>query len=331
MTTTLRPLLLAASLGAAFFLSSNTALAQGAGGFSAGPGLAAPGQHEQTVTTETTAPKAATQAPVTTQEVAAATSGDEPGYMTRVQTYRPSPSDTQIREFSQTRLWVLDPGRYTVEQWWTGKLGGNVGGTDPNAPNDSFFQSEIEMGIAPHVQVDIYLNLEMEANETGGGSHLTDHTGVAAEVRVALPSYWGETFMNPTLYFEVASQYYNSPRAEFRLLLGGELFTPKLLAAANLLYEQNIFWGPTNTTDMEVGGDFGVNYDLVDGIFKVGAEMQAGWDMHGTRTLQPVLLIGPSVILKTKDNALKLLATLLFGTEPDDPKYKPVIIASVSW
>jgi hypothetical protein len=254
--------------------------------------------------------------------------------VTRVQTYRPSPSDTQIREFTQTRMWVLDPGRYTVEQWWTGQLGGQVNGP---AADHSFFQSEIEMGVAPHIQVDIYLNLEMVQNDTGGGPpfgpglHLADHTGVAAEVRYALPSYWGEVFMNPTLYFEVASQYYNSPRAEFRLLLGGELFTPKLLGAANLLYEQNIFWGPTNTVDMEVGADLGANYDLVDGVVRVGAEMQTGGDMHGTRTLQPVLYIGPSVILKTKNNAFKILTTMLFGTQPYDAKYKPVIIGSVSW
>jgi hypothetical protein len=62
-----------------------------------------------------------------------------------------------------------------------------------------------------------------------------------AEIRTALGNYWGQTWGNPTLYFELTSQYYNSPRAEFRLLMGGTVFTPKLLAALNLGFERSIY------------------------------------------------------------------------------------------
>jgi hypothetical protein len=339
MKITLRHLSLAASLGAAIFFSSNIALAQAAGGFSAGPGLAAPGQHEQTVTTETNATNAA--ALPAAPPVGEQTVEDQGGYITRVTTFRPSPSDTQVREFTQTRLWVLDPGKVTTEFWWTSEITPASGGV-PSETDDKF-QLEVEMGIARHLQLDIYFNLQMNftgATPASGGmpeipasSQLSDHTGVAAELRWAIPDYWGQVFMNPTLYFELQSQYGElaSPRAEVRVLLGGQLFMPKLLAAANLLYEQNIFWGPTNTLDMEVGLDVGVNYEVIDGIFRLGAEMQSGGDMHGTRDLQPVLFVGPGFILKTKDNAAKIMFTFLFGTQPDDAKYKPVLIASLGF
>ncbi|HEX4627247.1 MAG TPA: hypothetical protein VH137_00535, partial [Gemmatimonadales bacterium] len=185
------------------------AMAQ-AGGYTAGPGLPAPEREA------------------------------DAGYTTRVYGHRDSPSFTQDREFTTTRVWVLDPGRFTVEQWWNGYWGAPNARPGPNA-DDHFFQTEIEMGVAPHCQVDIYANYEFNQDANGnfqvarGG-----HTGIAAELRVALGNHWGDIPGNPTLYFELTSQYYNSPRAELRLLLGDTLFTPKLLAALNLAFERNI-------------------------------------------------------------------------------------------
>ena len=57
-------------------------MAQEAGGYSAGPGLA-----------------------------------PAPDFQTTVLSYRPSPPDTQDRQFTLSRFWRLDPGRYEVELW----------------------------------------------------------------------------------------------------------------------------------------------------------------------------------------------------------------------
>jgi hypothetical protein len=48
--------------------------------------------------------------------------------------------------------------------------------------------------------------------------------------------------------------------------------------------------------------------------------------------LQAVLLLGPGIILKTKDNKAKIMATLMFGGfEPGDPDYKFVTVASLGF
>jgi hypothetical protein len=300
-------------------------LAQTAGGYSAGPAQTAP-----------------------TYQALPGPDGGVPGeaptrddngvdYATRVISYEPSPVYSQNREFTNARLWVLDPGKYVVEQWWTGSFGSPR--ANPSAyPNGQFFQTEIEMGIAPHVQVDIYANYEFGQNSTGtyvvapGG-----HTGIAAEVRFALGNYWGQIWGNPTLYFELTSQYYNSPRAEFRLLMGGTVFTPKLLAAFNLGFERNIFRDNISGIDYELKGDFGINYELVPKIFRVGLEATLGFDSHGTidaqgnSLLHYVAQFGPSILLTDPHNRVKLLAALLHGFAAWDQPWVVSVIAGVNF
>ena len=236
--------------GIVVLLSAPSALAQTAGGYSAGPAQPPPAYQPE-------------GAPDGGAPLATSSRDDNTvDYATRVISYVPSPAFTQDREFTNARMWVLDPGRYTVEQWWTGYFGAPRAHPGPNQ-DDQYFQTEVEMGIAPHVQVDIYANYEFNQNSEGGYRIAPGgHTGVAAEVRVALGNYWGQIWGNPTLYFELTSQYYNSPRAEFRLLLGGTVFTPKLLAAFNFAFERNIFRDSTTGIDYEIKGDFGLNYEI---------------------------------------------------------------------
>jgi len=70
---------------------ASTALAQEAGGYSAGPGLGSP------------------------------------DYQTTINAPRPvkSPAYTQDRVFGASRFWKLDPGRYEVEVWWDEKFNRN--------------------------------------------------------------------------------------------------------------------------------------------------------------------------------------------------------------
>jgi hypothetical protein len=319
---------------------SHSALAQGVGGYSAGPGLA-PAQEKQ-VEQPNAAQPAAPTAPSTSEQPPSDTTvegndEDQP-YETRVTTFRKSPTFTQDRQFTNARVWVLDPGRYTVEQWWTGSYGNTV--MDRNFTNTEghFFQTEIEMGVARHVQVDIYFNYEF-AQTSNGGLEIAKggHTGVAAEVRVAIPEYWGQVWGNPTLYFELTSQYYNSPRAEGRLLLGGTMFTPRLMGAVNFSFERNIFRDQYSGIDYEIKSQWGANYDIIPGWFRAGAEATFGWDSHGTINpdgssgLHPVAQIGPSVLFTIPSRFFKVLGTVLFGLADYDAPYQPQIIASCTF
>jgi hypothetical protein len=259
------------------------------------------------------------------------------GGTTVVAARRESPAFTQDREFVTTRMWVLDPGRVTVEQWWNGFWGSSRAAPSSH-PDDQLLQSEVEFGIAPHCQVDIYANLELNVDDSGAPQVAKGgHTGVAAELRVALGNYWGQIPLNPTLYFELTSQYYNSPRAEFRLLLGDTLFTPKLLFAMNLAFERNIFRDASSGIDYEIKADVGINYEVVPAIFRVGVEGVIGLDSHGTidqhgrSLLHPVGLVGPGVVLTSPGKRIKMLAALLHGLADWDQPWQSTVIISSSF
>src|SRR5215472_8631391 len=82
-------------------------------------------------------------------------SKEAPSYETVVQSNKPSPTQTQDRVFSGTRFWLLDPGRYEVETWWSEKF-------KKDDPNEGLLQLEIEIGLAPHLQLDLYQNFSID-------------------------------------------------------------------------------------------------------------------------------------------------------------------------
>lgn len=331
-------------------LAALPALAQSAGGFSAGPGLAPPSRHEEPAPQQPQQPAQpqAQQQPARQQPQAgasatgAAPAGAEsaPEFRTSVTSYRPSPAATQVRQFATSRMWVIDPGQVTVEQWFNGGFGEPRAAPGPNQ-GSLFLQTEVELGIAKHLQLDLYFNYQF-GQDGDGNYHIADggHTGVAAELRYAIPDYWGQIWGNPTLYFELQSQYYNSPRAEVRLLLGGEVLTPKLLGALNLLFERNIFRDRSSGIDYELKASAGLNYEIVPDIFRVGIEGVAGFDSHGQlghppggvgffgQDIFPVLEAGPSLVLMEPHRRFKVLATLLFGLADYDQPYQPTVILS---
>lgn len=336
-------------LAALAIASAGAAHAQSAGGFSAGPGL----QPEQPREVTPAQPPAKCGTPGAVPCEAAPPASDAPAadpgskgtFRTDIHSYKPSPTFTQVREFTTTRLWVLDPGQYTVEQWWNGSFGASR--AFPNATNtgDQFFQTEIEIGLRKHVQLDIYFNYQFNQDPDTGKYRIAqgEHTGVAAEVRIALGDYWGQIWGNPTLYFELTSQYYNSPRAEFRLLLGGSVLTPKLLGALNIALERNIFRDAGSGIDYEIKADYGLNYEIVPDVFRLGVEGVLGFDSHGIldnldggiaigqQNIYPVAEIGPSLILMEPSKRFKLLASLLFGLAKYDAPVQPTVILSTSF
>src|SRR5262245_61980549 len=178
---------------------------------------------------------------------AVAAAQGSPSYETTVE--RRSPEFTQDRTFGATRFWKLDEGVYEAEVWWRLR--------DPRGPGHyHLVQAELEIGLSPRIQLDLYENLLIQDGELY-------HEGNQIEARIAIDPVYGRTWGNPVVYLEWHPRHLDADRAETRLLLGGEL-APKLLGAANLFYEQNI----TNTVagfvpNPEVGVTASLSYAVL--------------------------------------------------------------------
>jgi hypothetical protein len=278
-----------------------------------------------------------------------------PVYRSQVIGYRPSPEWTQDRSFTSTRFWRLDPGQYEVEFWWRTRLY-----REANTPADVLLQAEIEIGIAPHLQLDLYENVQFNQGDDGS-RHLTQE-GNQIELRIAIPSYYGQMFGNPVIYLEWHPRQGQPDRAEVRLLLGGAP-TPRLYLVVNPYVEANMestestsvaldaagrpildqMGQPTLTrtskylADAEVGTTLAAGVRITDWL-RLSAEMKIGGDMLGDQNnkLHFVWFLGPGFILKPlKNQRLKVMGTCLFlmpgsegaGAGHDPPQaYEPLLI-----
>jgi hypothetical protein len=226
-----------------------------------------------------------------------------------------SPFQTQTRQFAGTRFWLLDPGRYEVELWWDNKF-------QRDHTQEGLLQLEIEIGLAPHLQLDIYQNFT-----TGTGGFNTE--GNQIELRYAFGSYYNQILLNPVLYLEWHPRYNAQDRAEVRLLLGGDV-PGRGLWAANIFFESNVdrFHGASAVgTDMEIGASAGTNFALVGDYLRGGAEVRLGVDQHGTSTFWAMGMAGPNLVLQAPKQQLKLTATAFFGFFAHDPLVRLLLIA----
>jgi hypothetical protein len=258
-------------------------------------------------------------------------------YKSLIRAHKPSPTWTQDRNFTSTRFWLLDPGQYEVETWLRTRIQHDFGtGRDPA---EMLFQNEIEIGVAPHLQIDLYENMTFNVDDTGNRS--IQQEGVQIEARIAIPSYYGQIFGNPVLYLEWHPRHLDPDRAEIRLLLGGAI-TDRLFLAINPYIESNIEKTPVATGtepkgaflnslgtsnkmlyDMEFGTTVAVGFKVNDWL-RVSAELKIGWDMLGSsdNSLHFVAWLGPGLILKPLPGKLKqylkIMATCLFDVVPRD-------------
>ncbi len=240
---------------------------------------------------------------------------EETSYRTIVQSYRESPPPTQDRLFAGTRFWRLDPGRYEVETWWESQVPRDGSGTA------HILQAEIEIGLTPHIQLDLYEVLQVQPDQS-----LT-HEGNRIELRYSFARAYGEIWANPTLYLEWHPRHGAPDRAEMRLLLGGRI-AGQLLGAVNFFYEQNMQTSTPDGRDAELGSQLAASYPLFQ-LLRVGAELKVGLDQHGTSNFSAVLLAGPNAILKA--GSFKLTGTLFFGIAADDPRVMPFLIAGYAF
>lgn len=242
-------------------------------------------------------------------------SKEAPSYETVVRSSKPSPPDTQDRVFSGTRFWLLDPGRYEVETWWTHKF-------KRDGDSEGLFQVELEIGLAPHLQLDLYQNFAVD------NKGKFDVEGNQIELRYSFGRSYNEIPLNPVLYLEWHPRKGAQDRAEVRLLLGGDL-GPRLLWAGNVFFETNVnyFKSPSaEGGDMELGTDLAASFAVIPQL-RLGLETRLGVDQHGDPTFYPMALIGPNLLLKSTSLKLKLTATAFFGLAAKDPRVKIFTIA----
>ena len=261
-------------------------------------------------------------------------------YESKVQAHKPSPEWTQDRSFTSTRFWLLDPGNYEVQTWARTRI-------YSNAPTEELLQQEIEIGLVPHLQIDLYENvINLDAN----GHDNWSQEGVQIEARVAIPSYYGQVFANPVVYLEFHPRHNAPDRAEVRLLLGGAP-TRWLYLAVNPYVETNV--EPTDTpsativggmpavktttsfiADLEFGTTVAVGFRLTDWL-RVSAETKIGADMLGdpNNQLHFVWWAGPGFIVKPLParyrQYLKIMGTCLFkmpGAAAAAQNFEPLFI-----
>jgi hypothetical protein len=241
-------------------------------------------------------------------------SKEAPEYETLVRGTLPSPPATQDRVFAGTRFWLLDPGRYEVETWWDHKFG-------PEGKSEGLLQLEIEIGLAPHIQLDLYQNFTV-------GDAGFNVEGNQIEIRYSFGSSYNAVPLNPVLYLEWHPRKNAQDRAEVRLLLGGDL--PRQgLWAANLFAETNVDYfkaAGNEGADAEGGVTAAASFPLATAL-RIGAEVRGGVDQHGTSTFYPMLFVGPNVLLRAPSLGLKLTTTAFFGLMSRDPRVRILTIA----
>ena len=239
-----------------------------------------------------------------------------PAYQTTVNAPRvKSPPATQDRVFATTRLWKLDPGRYELQIWWDEKF-------QRHEPNEALLKLEIEIGLTPHIQLDIYQNFIITNGQF-------DVEGNQIEVRYAIASQWNEISWNPVIYLEWHPRKQAQDRAEVRLLMGGDLPLAGLWAS-NIFVEGNVNYFNASFAegfDGEIGATASVSFPVAGDWLRLGAEVQGGVDQHGSPRFYASGLIGPNVLLAYRPANLKLTATAMFGLFPEDPLVRLFVIA----
>jgi hypothetical protein len=254
-------------------------------------------------------------------------------YLAKVRAHVPSPEWTQDRSFTSTRFWLLDPGTYEVETWLRTRVPHEIAGL--RGTTEYLWQHEIEIGLFPHLQIDLYENLIHD------DATPLKQEGVQIEARIAIPDHYGQMPLNPVVYLEFHPRHADPDRAEVRLLLGGAP-THWLYLVANPYFETNIEPTPGKlrfVMDAELGTTLAAGFRITDGL-RLSAEAKIGGDMLGdvTNKLHFVWFLGPGVIWKPLPRAyrryFKIMATCLFampGTDVNAQEFEPLVILGSQW
>jgi hypothetical protein len=279
----------------------------------------------------------------------AATDGSQ--YTTVIHGRKASPAWTQDRNFSTTRMWLLDPGSLEVATWSNTRI-------YEDGPNSARFREELEIGVVPHLQLDLYAHFRYDpvdgARKPDGSADTSRRFqwyGYSIEARIAIPNYYGQIPTNPVIYLEWIGQPDAPGRVEARLLLGGAA-THWLFLAANPYVELNVQptaadvpdgAGGTERADVwmydaEAGSTLAAGFGVAEWL-RLSLETKIGADMLGdpNNGWHFVWWIGPGLIVKPfGDKYLKIVGTFLIDlpvTDEDEDhdapqKYEAVVIVA---
>lgn len=216
------------------------------------------------------------------------------------------PAWTSQRRFPTTRIYVLPPWQFEVEQWWNGKF-------SSGQPNDHLFQTEIEAGLPYRFQVDFY------ENYTDNQDSSVKQDSQSLELRYALAN-WDKIPLNPTLYGEWKFNTHDADAYELKLLLG-EDFGPRWHWGFNLFYERQIA-SPFKT---ESGFSQGISYTVLDNQLSVGVEMNFEYTTENNLPTTTEFGIGPSIQWRPTGNTHLDLVPLI-GATHDAPTVETWVV-----
>lgn len=219
-----------------------------------------------------------------------------------------SPEFTQDRTLPGTRFWLLDPGNKEVQFWYRPKV-------DRGAHDTShLLQAEIEIGVLPHLQLDLYQNVVKEPGADW------KHEGNQIEARISFADY-GEIWANPVLYLEWHPRD-DDDKYEVRVLLGGEV-ARGVLVAVNPFWEHDVQGAQT----WEWGGTAGLSAAIARDAVHLGLEFKAAFERaEGAGETEQAYLLGPNVFAKVLDDRLKLMATFFMGLNEGARLFEPIFI-----
>ncbi|MEO7097238.1 MAG: hypothetical protein ABI175_28515 [Polyangiales bacterium] len=232
-----------------------------------------------------------------------------------------SPSFTQSRQFSTTRFWLLDPGKQSIEAWYSSRI------DKDGEKNTTKHLWQLEYAYSPFrgLQVDLYFNYQWDKAQK---YHVE---GAQLEARIA-PFRYGEVFLNPVLYVEWHPRNRDVNRGELRLLLGGEIVRG-LRGAINPFFEQNLdSAGPGSTflADREIGVTGALSYAVIDQVLSLGGETRLVLDQQGMeRGYNRVAKVGPSFWLRIVEERVFVTGSFLFGLTKHSDKLNPIVIFGV--
>lgn len=213
-----------------------------------------------------------------------------------------APEWTEARRFPTTRVYLQQsPGGMGVEQWIRSKYYDGERGKHR-------IQQEFEVGLPHRMQLDLYVNSEINENGTWY------YDNFATELRYALAD-WGKIPMNPTVYGEYKLKDEGANVAEVKLLLGDEL-------------AKGWHWGVNGAYEWDLGGEktkeyavsAALSHTLVDRKFSLGGELAyASESVEGERgNPENSLIAGPSLQWRpTHDVHVDVVP--LFGLSDDAP------------
>jgi hypothetical protein len=266
--------------------------------------------------------------------IAASDGGGDRG---KVEATPPSPGFTQDRQFTNAALWLLDPGQYTVEQWWSGQWGQPQTLVGTNNQQNQLLQTGVAMGITPHVELDVYANVDLGLDgQNRYDISRTGLTGVEAALRVAIGRQWGQIWGNPVIEATLWGRVFEPTRVEGRFLLSGEL-VPGWLLDLNLMFARDGFHDDIIGVDYEAKAEFGMSGEVIPDILRLGFEANLGVDSHNAvddndyTLVFPSAQVGPMILLTEPHKRIKLLAAVLFGRTGWDPPWESQVMVSSSF